>query len=270
MRLNNLNFHQTFPPEEAMLSRLLTSDVFGIPMTKEDISRETGIPTGKSSGKVEPHIAYASYMGLIDDSYKEGKHYLRLTPLGSQIVKEDPGIHEEVTRMLCHLRISSPFSGAPLWAAIVSELLPHRINGLSPTALLDSLSKEATSNINLGPFYSSYEDTLFAPLKLIERSSAFIKLNKHTFSPELIYAYAYALFREWELKYPGRDEVTATEIESFYMYGAIGWSQADLYSTMEKFQDKRLLSFNRQLTPYTVTKSCSSEQMIPLLFSELL
>lgn len=253
-----------------MLSRLLTSDVFDTPMTKEDISRETGIPTGKSSGKVEPHITYASYMGLIDDTYKDGKHSLRLTTLGNQIVKEDPGFHEEVTRMLCHLRISSPYGGAPLWATVVSEILAHRMQGLSLTALLDSLSKEATTNINLSPLFSSYEDTLFAPLKLLERNSSLIKLNKHAFNRELLYVYAYSLFREWEQKYPGRDEVTATEIESFYVYGAIGWSQQDLYSAMERLLDKRLLTFNRQLTPYTVTKSYSSEQMIPLLFSELL
>lgn len=32
----------------------------------QEISEETGIPTGKFTGKVKPHIEYARYMGLIE------------------------------------------------------------------------------------------------------------------------------------------------------------------------------------------------------------
>lgn len=103
MKLNNLNFHQTFPPDEAMLSRLLNSEVFGEALTKEEISQQTGIPTGKSSGKVEPHISYARFMGLLEDYYSDGKHTLTLTKLGELVLEEDPGLSENVTRMLCHL-----------------------------------------------------------------------------------------------------------------------------------------------------------------------
>ena len=34
--------------------------------TKEEISCLTGIPTGKTSGKVIPHTRYAAYMGFIE------------------------------------------------------------------------------------------------------------------------------------------------------------------------------------------------------------
>jgi len=269
MKLTNLNFHQTFPPDEAMLSRLLTSDVFGEPLTKEEISMRSGIPTGKSSGKVEPHIAYASYMGLIEDTFQDGKHTLSLTDLGALVVNEDPGFSEEVTRMVCHLRLSSPFGGAPLWASVMSEILPKKSIGMSSSVLMDTLKKDTTVNINMGPFFSSYEDTLFSPLKLVERSNDTIKLNKHIASPDLIFVYAYALFREWEIRHKGQDEITAEEIEQFVMPGSLGWSQADLYAVMEAMQDKGLLVFNRQLTPYTVTKNYSSEMVEPRLYSEL-
>lgn len=270
MKLVNLNFHQTFPPDEVMLSHLLTSDIFDTALTKEEISMNTGIPTGKSSGKVEPHIEYASYMGLVVDSFKEGKHTLHLTDLGSLVVREDPGISENVTRMLCHLRMTSPFGGAPLWTTVISELLAQKPLGLSTNVLMDALKKESSVNINMGPFFSSYEDTIFAPLKLIERCNDVIKLIKHSVNQELIFVYAYALFREWEHAFPGQDELTGTQIENCLMPGSVGWKQADLYSVMEQMQDKGLLSFNRQLTPYTVTKKCYSEQIVPRLYSELL
>lgn len=270
MKLINLNFHQTFPPDEAMLSRLLTSNVFDTPMTKEEISSDTGIPTGKSSGKVEPHIDYASYMGLIEDSFKDGKHSLHLTKLGELIRIEDPSFNEDVTRMLCHLMITSPYGGAPLWVTVISEILSKRPRGLSIIALMDELKKEASTNINMGPFYSSYEDALFKSLRLIERNNESIRLNKHVFNPDLIFVYAYVLLREWEICYPNQDELTADEIERFSMPGSLGWKQNDLYSAMEKMQDKRILTFNRQLTPYTVTKNYSSENVKTLLYSELL
>ena len=64
MAKNNLNFHQTFPPTADGLSRLTLDCPVGEALTKEQISEKTGIPTGKSNGKVEPYLAYAEYMGL--------------------------------------------------------------------------------------------------------------------------------------------------------------------------------------------------------------
>ena len=269
MKLNNLNFHQTFPPDEAMLSRLLNSEVFGEALTKEEISQQTGIPTGKSSGKVEPHICYARFMGLLEDYYSDGKHTLTLTKLGELVLEEDPGLSENVTRMLCHLRMVSPYGGAPLWETIMSEVLPHQPRGVSLLSLMDSLKRESTSNINLGPFFSSYEGGLFGPLDLIEKGDDQVKLSKHVVDHELIFVYAYALFREWELAFPGQDELTATELESLKMPDSIGWKETELYLVLEQMQDKGLIVFNRQLTPYTVTKNFAADDMIPKLYSEL-
>ena len=63
--ISNLNFHQTFPPNLEYLSRLLEITDMTDDLTKEEISEITGIPTGKSSGKVEPHVEYGIYMGLL-------------------------------------------------------------------------------------------------------------------------------------------------------------------------------------------------------------
>lgn len=270
MKLTNLNFHQTFPPDESMLSRLLTSDVFGESLTKEEISMRTGIPTGKSSGKVEPHIDYALYMGLVEDSFRDGKHTLALTSLGSVIANEDPGFSENVTRMVCHLRLVSPFGGAPLWVSVMSEILPKKHLRVSLSVLMDSLQKETSANINLGPLFSSYEEALFSPLKLLDRSNKTITIKKHVIKPDLIYVYAYALFREWEACFSGHDEITADEIGRLIMPDSLGWTQADLYAAMELMQDKGLLVFNRQLTPYTVTKNYSAEMILPRIYSELI
>ena len=63
---SNLNFHQTFKPEIQYISSILSISDGSTSYEIKDISNLTGIPNGKSSGKVEPHILYSYYMGLID------------------------------------------------------------------------------------------------------------------------------------------------------------------------------------------------------------
>ena len=269
MKLTNLNFHQTFPPDVYMLSLLITSDVYDRPLSKEEISQMTGIPTGKSSGKVEPDIAYAKYMGLLNDNLVDGKHLLSLTPLGEKILAEDPGIREEITVLVCYLRMTSIFGGAPLWETIMSELLYKDSRGISNATIEEFLQKESTAKINFGPFYSSFADGAFSSLGLLERSASSIRLIKQSYNADFVFAYAYILFREWELTYPQRDELTANEIEGLYAFHSIGWKEREVYSALECFHEKGLVRFNRQLTPYTIIKLDSSENLISKLYDEL-
>ena len=49
----------------------------------QEISNLTGIPTGKSSGKVEPMICYAEYMGIITKEKRNGLYKLNTRILPS-------------------------------------------------------------------------------------------------------------------------------------------------------------------------------------------
>ena len=110
----NLSFHQTFPPERDCLARLLELASDMPPMTKEQISQVTGIPTGTSSGKVEPHIQYAEFMGLICDLRSQGLHCLTRTALGEQIYLSDPFLSEPLSQLLCHANICREYRGRSL------------------------------------------------------------------------------------------------------------------------------------------------------------
>lgn len=101
-----LNFPQTFLPERRLLSKILEFAAEGGSGTKVDIGEKTGIPTGKSTGKVEPIIFYACGMGLINAQKKNaGIWELSLTQLGSLIIKEDPFLSEEQTLWMLHLML---------------------------------------------------------------------------------------------------------------------------------------------------------------------
>ncbi|WP_409967435.1 hypothetical protein RFF05_12675 [Bengtsoniella intestinalis] len=266
--LKNLNFHQTFPPTKDFISRLFSICALDMPLNKEEISNRTGIPTGKSSGKVAPHISYAVYMGILEDTKKEGKHHLMLTPLGQEIQLQDPGMQEVVTLLLCHAHLASSFGGATLWAHLFKQILPKYPNGVSAIALQDELDKLSTTPVKTGPFFSSYSD-MFAPLQLLTQDSKSIRLSKAMLDEEALYVYAYALFYEWEQTFPAQAEITAAELPALKIAETFGWSDETLYQLLELLAEKGILRFNRQLAPFTILKMHTANDMIPHLYSLL-
>ena len=155
-----LNFHQTFKPEKQYIAAIL--DIAGDPdfRTIKEISMMTGIPTGESSGKVEPHIIYADYMGLINYEKKDGKYCLTRSFLGETVYMEDPGLQEKLTKLLCHAMIVRRENGAKLWSAIFRNVMPRYKTGIKRDLLIKELNAILDGNIttkNIAPFFGSYE-----------------------------------------------------------------------------------------------------------------
>lgn len=271
--MSSINFHQTFPPTLEYISRLLELPEETNDLSKEEISQLTGIPTGKSSGKVEPHIFYSMYMGLIDNkSTERGKYNLKTTKLGNQIIKEDLGIHEEVTQLLCHIRLTSPSTGAFLWRLLIRDILPNYFNGTSLLIIEDELKKQSSltkvKSINLSPFYSTYEDS-FDAFKLISRSKNQIMVISQTYKSELIFVYSYALLYEWENVYIQYNEITADQFSKLRFAAAFGFSETTTYSVLERIAERGIISINGQLSPFTIIKNATSDEMINQAYSLL-
>ena len=140
----NVNFHMTFPPTPAYIGRLLKI-ADGRVRTVAEIAEETGIPEGASSGKVRPHIQYASYMWLLNSS-----DFTR-TPLGKIVYLEDCMLTEKLTQMLCHVNMISP-TGAPMWRYLFHELFPenqgHISNGLIGSIILHKIYSTRVNQLN--------------------------------------------------------------------------------------------------------------------------
>lgn len=84
---DDVDFHKTFTPQEQYISKILELAQKGYSGTKEDISAVMGIPTGKTSGKVVPHIRYAKFFGIIDYVKEKANYSLSLTNLGNAFLK---------------------------------------------------------------------------------------------------------------------------------------------------------------------------------------
>ncbi|WMJ22917.1 hypothetical protein RBG61_13130 [Paludicola sp. MB14-C6] len=271
--MNNVNFHQTFPVTLEYISRILEITDMCAEMSKEEISELTGIPTGKSSGKVEPHISYAIYMGLVTDVSKEsGKYKLIRTELGNAIVREDIGIREEVSQLLCHSRLSSPSTGALLWSTIIKKIMPNYPNGIKLMLLEDMLKKQSSfsgkKTINISPFYTTYQKSLDS-LNLFEKSKETLQLVPHKNKSELIYVYAYTLLYEWEQTYPQHNEITADQLFSLGIGATFGFADSVIYQVLEQLSEIGVIRINGQLSPFTVIKNTTSDIMIEKVYSLL-
>jgi hypothetical protein len=270
--MSSLNFHQTFPPTLEYLSRLLEIADMEYELTKEEISKITGIPTGKSSGKVEPHISYAIYMGLISNiSEIKSKYKLICTPLGSAIKSEDIGFREEISQLLCHIRLASHTTGAPLWSTIIRDILPEYHSGIKSVLLEDELKKRpqfGNGKIKTGAFFSTYEKS-FEAFTLLSRGKDIVNIIPQSFKNELFYVYVYTLFYEWEQVYPDNNEISAIELDGLKFASAFGFNQTIVNQMLARISEKGLIKINGQLSPFTVIKTTKSEDILSLLYSLL-
>lgn len=115
----SVNFAESFAPERLYLMKMLQFISHNSKsVSKEKISEKTGIPTGKSSGKVVPTIRYLKGMGLIEP---EGNWY-HLTDFGQTVLKNDIQFSERITQVACHVNICDAEEGGTLYNQIFSTI----------------------------------------------------------------------------------------------------------------------------------------------------
>lgn len=272
---HNLNFHQTFAPEREHLSRLirLAEDDMQ-PMTKEEIFKKVGIPTGKKSGKVEPHIAYAVHMGLVESNPIEKKYKLTRTDLGEIVYENDPHLIEPLTLLVCHYNLSSSHSGATLWQYIFQKVVAGLGREFHQETLTNAASVEFSGlQIKLSPFRSCYTtDKSFGSLNLLSVSPEKIwQFNSISYQSDFRYLYAYTLLRTWENTLPARKEITSDEIiETLRWNAPYVWNDKETLSILEGLSDLTLISLNKQLSPITIIRRTTSHHVLEKMYSSLL
>lgn len=276
----NLEFHQTFKPERNCLNSLLTDLDVCSGKDVQEISKITGIPTGKSSGKVVPTICYLEYMGMISGTLANKKYTLSYTVLGETVVQEDPGLMEQLTLLLMHCMMVRKYAGAELWQYIICNTLPKYHGKISKTNLETELALHFQKTVNLAPFNGTY-NTLFSSLHLVEISSNEYSLIPHNFNEECIYLYAYILYEYWDEWISSFDptekdalkisntELTSLQLAEIGFRFPFGWNEQDEYRTLEAMNDKGIITLNRQMTPFSIRRIYSKEHLIDLLYSEL-
>lgn len=270
-QVTSINFHQTFKPEKQYITAILEIADDPTHRSVKEISSLTGIPNGKSSGKVEPHINYASYMGLISYEKQDSEYSLLKTPLGEIVYAEDPGLQENLTILMCHCMMQRAKAGAHLWSAVFTSVFPRYRSGISKDMLIKELNVILDGNVtvkNIAPFYGSY-DSFFESIDMLDDNDDYIKTGVAPFNREYLYLYTYVLLEYWMEFYPDQDEITSDQLNDLHYGDVFGWDTQAEYAVLEHLADKGIVRLNRQLMPYTILKLTERGDVVGRLYSEL-
>ncbi len=274
MKSNDLFFHETFQPEIKYISeilRLASDSFYG---NKFDISDITGIPTGKEKGKVEPHIRYAKYMGLIDFSYDKGMYTLSLTEIGKEVFFQDRYLHETLSLWLMHYGLSSN-KGAPQWMFLIRSInkgFNSKITSSQYTSQIEKAFEIYGNDISkyFGVLKNAYISGMFEKLGYLSWDEGIVFNEKYE-EYDLAYLYAYILFDSWDYSFPEKNEITFTEIVEELKYGKIlGLNDETIDSILNTLEELNVVRINRQLFPVTIIRLIKTQNIIKEMYSLLL
>ena len=270
-----LFFHETFQPELGYISKLLKLGAENFSGDKYKISELTGIPTGKEKGKVEPHIRYAKYMGLLDYSVSRGVYDLSLTQIGEEVLRQDKYLHETLTLWLLHYFISRREQGAPQWGFLVHKANKGFATELTAEFLSTLIQKEfgiSPTEVTkaFGVVKNSYMSGCFSNLYYLDWDNKII-FEEQREQIEFEYLYAYALLDSWSSLFPEKKELTLPEVLEDLSFGKVfGLNDEDVDSVLSTLEDRRIISINRQLFPITIVRTMGLEEIIGLVYSVLM
>lgn len=271
---SQLKFHETFQPETSYLARILELAEANTAGDKYSISERTGIPTGKQKGKVEPHIKYASYMGLIDYAFNKGIYTLSLTQLGKEVFVQDKYLHENLTHWICHYGISKRSCGAPQWMYIVRNGHSGFYQSNSTEHHLKKANALFGTNVDaeelFGVVKRSYTDGFFEDINYL-RWDAGVNYIEHAESPELLFLYAYVILDSWDQLFPTKVEISLPDLVDSIEFGKIfNLSHDEIDSILNSLELEGILKVNRQLFPLTIVRTVNIEDIIPNLYGRLI
>lgn len=268
---DDVEFHKTFQPQDTYIVKIMELAQSGFTGTKEEISSLTGIPTGKTSGKVVPHIRYAAYMRFV--SYlKEGSVYtLSLTELGKVVLREDKYLFENITKMLAHYFISSQFDGALIWS-FVYDYLPYRLDEIISNELINNKFSEVFQHDgkdNLNVVKKSYMEGFWQSLRLMDWDDG-LCLNSQFYNSDFLYVYAYTLLKDWEQQKGNERELTITQISDELCWNRrFCLDDTETMNVLDELAAEGYISLNKQLHPCTIVRLEQSENITDKLYDSL-
>lgn len=267
---DSVNFHKTFAPQDSYISKILGLAEQEFSGTKEEISDITGIPTGKTSGKVVPHIMYSKYMGLINYVVEKGKYSLSLTKLGKIIFNEDKYLFEDISKLICHYNICDETNGAYIWSFVYQQL-PIMLNEAISNDLLKRKYKEYFfMDVDYRVMKKSYtDDGFWSVLNLIDFSDG-LKINSTYYNDIMLYVYAYTLLSTWDIMFHDEHEITIDQIAlNMKRNKRFGFDDDEMMYSLEKMEEAGVLRLNKQLIPVTAIRTTDTASLLPHLYDYL-
>lgn len=281
-----LNFPQDFLPDRALLSQLLVFAEADGAGDKQAISKATGIPTGKSSGKVEPMIQYARGMGLVNAARSSGVWRLALTGAGRLVSDQDPFLEESPTQWFCHLMlcrrysIKQPAVGvADAWFALFADGTSRLGNPFERESFRQTLVERHGQKSYLrslsGLVPRTYvEQSCLGGLGIMRRMEEG-KDERYRRLPapndQALYpAYAIALFLAWDILFPDRQQVPFYELTAeSRVFATLLWQRSDAERWIRWMCERRMLQLDNLTGTTMALRLTDSAKVLRGLYNEV-
>ncbi len=278
-----LNFPQTFLPERRLLAQLLPFAERKGKGNKIFIGAETGIPTGVSTGKVEPMIYYALAMGLITASKDAGVWQLDLTPLGNIVLREDPYFSEHQTIWLVHLMLCRcrPLNGkADAWYALFTEGRFRLNESFRQDDFFDFLvvrhgdvgSLKSLSGIAIRTYL---EDSCLGRIGVLEQEQKkgedLLIRKTAPVTREFFPVYASYLYLVWDELFYAENQISLDSfVQESRIFFIMGWSESMVATWLDWMGDNGIIQVDRYTGTPMLLRLKSTSQVLAATYSELI
>lgn len=279
-----INFPTDFLPDRRLITDLLAFAIEGRAGTKEEISEITGIPTGKSSGKVEPMIHYASGMGLITAAKENQTWKLEPTTIGALIFSEDTFLSEMQTLWLLHLLLcrryglSEPSNGiAVAWFELFTSEQLRRLESFTLEGYQKILAQKVgefgyVKGLAALVVRSYFTDNCWALAKVFKKQST----DKYQFlkapvEKEMLPVYSVYLYLLWDDLFSNEKQLSLDEFaEQTCFFKVTNWNETDINIWLNYLSDSGAVQIDRYTGVPILLRLQDTQQVIEGLYSELI
>ena len=282
-----LNFPQSFLPERRLLAQLLPFAAANGSGDKVAIGDRTNIPTGNSTGKVEPIIHYAVGMGLVTASKKSGEWQLGLTALGQVILDEDPFLSERQTLWLMHLMLCRRLASGPAtsgvaapWFALFAAggfRLGKQFRQQDFVDFLTELHGDAGYLKSLGGIAvrSYLEDSCLgatgALQEIMVNDEKVLEQQPAPVDKSFFPVYAAYLYLIWDELFSNESQISLDSFASHSRcFVVLCWDEAMIACWLDWMADTGLLQIDRYTGAPILLRLKSTMQVISAIYSELI
>lgn len=269
-----INFHKTFVPERHLIGVLLHYAALGRQGTYQEIAAETGIPMGRSTGKVPAILDYARGMGLIELASVARRATKRpvLTPFGRVVYAADRYLGEKLTQWVAHMNLCRGDVGALAWRSVFAE--GRRILG-------GSFSRQQLEHYLIGiygpardrtgPLIRTYlDDVALGRAGVLVAAADVLERRKAPVLESYAYAYSAFILALMEACFPGRAQITLSDLnEKTGCFDACLWTEDDIEWACSLLDRKGLVRIDRQMRPWMFERVATAESAWPRIFDDL-
>lgn len=269
-----VNFHKTFIPERRLIAALLEYAALGKQGSYKEISLDTGIPMGESSGKMPAILDYARGMGLIELANDRPSSIKKpvLTSFGKVVYLEDKYLGEPMVQWLAHMNLCRSDIGAKTWHEVFAKgrgILGSSFTKLQLEDYLVSIC--GPGNDRTGPLVLTYvEEAALGRSRVLTVEEERVTRKK---APVLdVYAIPYSAYilSLMEVFFPGQDQVAFSEFNSkTFWFDICLWNRSDIEYVFSLIERKGFISIDRQMQPWIIERKVSADHVWPHIFDDM-